>query len=78
MPRMRAGYRQLATLVTAEAMEAIEAVAAQTGRSIAEEVNHALLRHAAAPPSVRVDTPPLPPAEVEVPARRRGRPRKGG
>jgi hypothetical protein len=61
----------------------IEALAASNGRTYRAELEHAIARHLAAPPTCRyvVDAPPLPVAEVEVaakkpPGKRRGRPRK--
>jgi hypothetical protein len=61
----------------------IEALAVANGRTYRAELEHAIARHLAAPPTCRyvVDAPPLPVAEVEVaakkpPGKRRGRPRK--
>lgn len=80
MPRVRDGYRQLASQVPADVLAEFEALAGRNGRSIAEELAHAMRRHLAAPPTVRVvvEEPPLGPAEVEATARPagRGRPRK--
>lgn len=75
----REGYRQLATWVPGWQLDGLERLAEVTGRSMAVEVAHALERHLAAPPTVRVETPPLPPVEVAAPPgprRRRGRKRK--
>ncbi len=55
------------------------ALANGNNRTLREEVEHACRRHLAAPPTVRVDTPELPPAEIVVSAKpkpKRGRPRK--
>jgi hypothetical protein len=75
MPRMREGMRQLTTLVPAEVIEALTRLAAANGRSRADEVVHALTRHLETPPAVRVEAPPLPPAEA-VNGTKRGRPRR--
>jgi hypothetical protein len=77
MPRTREGFGQLTTLVPVDVLQAIGELAGANGRSRAEEVVHALERHLAAPPVVRVETPPLPPLEMPPPTKRpRGRPRK--
>lgn len=73
MPKVRPGYVQLATIVTVEAMELLEKATAHTGRSISEEVDHALKRHGRKLPTVTVLTPEL--DDVTVEKRRAGRPR---
>lgn len=68
-------------------VEEVRELAGRNGRGFRDEVEHALRRHLAAPPSVRsvVEEPPLAPADAgpaapapPAPApRKRGRPRGG-
>jgi hypothetical protein len=66
MPKVREGYRQVATQLPVDAWDALEVLAAANGRSVVEELTHAVRRHLAAPPVVRVvvEEPPLQSAEV--------------
>lgn len=74
MPRAREGFKHLSTMVPEAQLDALDALAERTGRSVAQEVAHAIERHLAHPPSV--EAPPLPPARAEQPKRKPGRPRK--
>lgn len=79
MPRIREGYRQLATQVPVDVLEGLEQLAERNGRSLVVEIEHALRRHLESPPVVRVETPPLEQAEIEPPepkGRGRGRTKK--
>ncbi len=84
MPRVREGYRQFASQLPTELLADIERLAAQNGRSVIEEIIHALRRHLVTPPtvSVVVDDPELPVATIDAPSEQslhrkpRGRPRK--
>lgn len=80
MPKVREGYRQVATQLPADVWDAVEALAMANGRSIIDEVEHALRRHLEAPPVVRrvAETPPMPRVEID-PGKGKpkgGRPRK--
>jgi hypothetical protein len=71
----------LAGEVRIETLTRFEAVCQKTGRTLAEELDHAMNRHADDPPSVRaiVDASPLQPATLVVPEKAKratGRPRK--
>ena len=63
-PGKKGVYIELPTELLAE----VRALAERNGRDFRSEVEHALRRHAAAPPTVRivVDTPELAAAEVEA------------
>jgi hypothetical protein len=67
MPKVREGYRQLATQIPAETMERFEVLARANNRTFSEELAHAMNRHLEAPPVVRVTVPPLAPAEIDPP-----------
>lgn len=62
-PGRKGVYIELPVEVLAE----VRALAERNGRDFRSEVEHALRRHLAAPPTVRVliDTPDLPSAELE-------------
>jgi phenylpyruvate tautomerase PptA (4-oxalocrotonate tautomerase family) len=85
MPRLRDGYRQLATQLPIEVVSGLERLAEANNRSLVDELTHAARRHLAAPPTVRVviEEPALPRAMVEREApepepvpKKRGRPKK--
>jgi hypothetical protein len=64
-------------------VEQLRQLAVANGRDFRDELVHAVARHLAAPPTVRiiVDEPALAPVKVERPAvvpKRRGRPLKAG
>jgi hypothetical protein len=73
MPKIRAGYKQLATQIPDWLFREVERLAAALGRSMAEEVSHALARHVAQPPTLSV-----PKLKPEVADRRRDRRREEG
>jgi hypothetical protein len=64
----RPGRKGVYVELPLELLEEVRRLAEANGRGFRDEVQHALERHLAAPPTVRVviDTPDLPPAEVEV------------
>jgi hypothetical protein len=82
MPRPRAGYRQLSAQVPEDVEAAFSQLALTNGRSVAEELTHAMRRHLRKPPVIETvvreeeledATIPAPPP---APKRPRGRPRK--
>ena len=80
MPETKPGRRGRFVELAEGLDAAMVALAEANGRTYREELEHAIARHLEAPPVCRVvvDTPPMPPAEVEAgsPKKRRGRPRK--
>jgi hypothetical protein len=81
MPRPRPGYRQLNVEVRNAVGDSLDALLEVTGRNKSEEVEHALERHVAQPPTVRQITesraPKLKGADVgDKPEGRRRRKRK--
>lgn len=73
MPDEREGRRRMTLWLPVDVWEAIEGVMRSTGRTMTDELVDAARRHAAQPPRVLVERPPLRPAEVV----RDGRPRRG-
>jgi hypothetical protein len=51
----------------------LEALAKRNGRSINDELIHAIKRHLAQPPTVRIEEPKLDPVEVEKPTKTQGK-----
>lgn len=64
--RTRPGYKQIATQAPVEVLAGMEALAKANGRSLTDEITHAMERHLSCPPTVRVEVivPEFPPAEV--------------
>lgn len=54
-----------------EVLAAMRELASRNGRTFKDEVQHACRRHLGAPPKLNIDTPPLPPAEVQKSAPKR-------
>ena len=52
MPKIREGYRQVASQLPMEMVAGLEALAEQTGRTFAAELAAAIRRHLAAPPRI--------------------------
>lgn len=66
------GTRQVGLDLPLDLIDAVITLAEANGRRIRDEVIHALQRHLAAPPVVRVETPDMPPAEVVAPPKKPG------
>lgn len=59
-------------------LDDLAALAARNGRSESDEIVHAIERHLAQPPTVKVQSPKLKPTDIDpTPKRPRGRPKKG-
>jgi len=70
------GMKAVYALIPAAEWEAFAEVMKRTGRGLADEVRHALARHAAQPPEIV--TPALAAAKATLgEGKKRGRPRKG-
>jgi len=67
-----AGCRQVNLELPIELLEQVIELAERNSRRMKDEFVHALQRHLAAPPVVRIETPELGPAEVVERPRRRG------
>lgn len=77
----RSGVKSLYVELPEAIDKALRALADGNGRGVKDELLHAIERHLAAPPVVRVETPAMPaavidPAPARPAARPRGRPRK--
>lgn len=80
MPEKREGFRQINLMVREHVADSFDELCETTGRSKNEEGEHALERHVAQPPMVRVakrvKAPELSPAEIQERPERRPRRRK--
>jgi len=74
--KSRHGYRQVNVELPIPLVTSVETLAEANGRYLSEEVEHALTRHVAHPPTVRVVVEEEPPPPVEVQKTPDGRRRK--
>lgn len=71
MPRGTPGYKTISTEVREELMNALAELVKQTGRTLRDEINHAIARHVEQPP--RIVAPPLKQAAASPSTETRGR-----